>query len=86
MAKSEDLSRIEEFADWFKLEGDDRNDFVTKGMEKLGYKLKTILDFDEPEGSGAPVTQGFFGSSRQSNGPSSQGGQSRQASGGGQYR
>jgi hypothetical protein len=44
--KENDLKRLNAFADEMELDGDDRDDFITSSMVRLGYKVKKLLDFD----------------------------------------
>jgi hypothetical protein len=60
MPANEDYESLQSLAERLKLEGDDRENFVSSSMKRLGYKPATQWQEPEPEGNDNNDSGDFF--------------------------
>jgi len=63
MAAEEDYNLLNDLAERMGIEEDKRDSFVSEGMQRLGYKLKSIFLDPEPDEGGGSGSGSFFGGS-----------------------
>jgi len=70
--KENDLARITSFADEMGLEegSEERDNFITSSMKRLGYEVKTLIEWIVPDGSDNKDKGDFFSAKRAEKGES----------------